>query len=218
MVKRFDSEDPPFLKWMADNPQGFVVNTERRPTSKYFFLHRSGCFHISGYVSGQQPNAFTSRQYIKVCSNDAQELLEWAAKHRPRAQGFSSLCQTCTPDLQETVIIYPDQVAEDIEYIEGTTRTVTVNYYERNETARKKCLEHWGLACRVCGLRFEDRYGEIGKGFIHVHHLHPLSEISGEYKIDPIKDLVPVCPNCHAMLHKKSPPYTIEQLKEKLRQ
>ncbi len=57
-------------------------------------------------------------------------------------------------------------------------------------------------------------YGQIGEGFIHVHHLKPLSEIGQEYEVDPIEDLRPVCPNCHAMLHRKKPPYTIEQLKD----
>jgi 5-methylcytosine-specific restriction protein A len=60
-------------------------------------------------------------------------------------------------------------------------------------------------------------YGEIGKGFIHVHHLKPVSEINGEYEVDPIEHLVPVCPNCHAMLHSQHPPLTIEELKKQLR-
>lgn len=57
-------------------------------------------------------------------------------------------------------------------------------------------------------------YGEIGRGFIHVHHKVPLSSIGKEYELDPIKDLVPVCPNCHAMLHRKEPPYDVNDLKE----
>ena len=65
-------------------------------------------------------------------------------------------------------------------------------------------------------MDFENMYGELGKGFIHVHHIVPISMIGKEYKIDPIKDLVPVCPNCHAMLHrcKDGNVYTIDGLKE----
>ena len=59
----------------------------------------------------------------------------------------------------------------------------------------------------------EKTYGEIGKKFIHIHHLVKISDIKEEYMIDPIEDLRPVCPNCHAMLHKKEPPFTIEELK-----
>ncbi len=64
-------------------------------------------------------------------------------------------------------------------------------------------------------LHFEEEYGNIGKCFIHVHHLTQLADIRQGYEVNPIKDLRPVCPNCHAMLHKKNPPYTIEQLKLK---
>jgi 5-methylcytosine-specific restriction protein A len=60
-------------------------------------------------------------------------------------------------------------------------------------------------------------YGEIGKNFIHVHHVKPLSEIDEQYKINPIKDLRPVCPNCHAMLHKRKPAYSIEEIQDKIK-
>ncbi len=88
---------------------------------------------------------------------------------------------------------------------EGTVKTVLVNKYERNPVARQKCIEFYGneYKCVICGINFEKVYGDIGKGFIHVHHLIPLNEIGEEYIIDPKKDLIPVCPNCHAMLHRK---------------
>jgi 5-methylcytosine-specific restriction protein A len=66
----------------------------------------------------------------------------------------------------------------------------------------------------VCGLIFKDYYGDIGTGFIHVHHLKPVSVMKQEYEMDPISDLRPVCPNCHAMLHKNDPPFSIEELKD----
>ncbi len=101
-------------------------------------------------------------------------------------------------------------------YYEGAMRQVMVNSYERDAKARKKCIDYYKLACSVCSFNFGQSYGDIGEGFIHVHHLKPLSEIRAEYKVDPIQDLRPVCPNCHAMLHrKKEAPYTysIEELK-----
>jgi len=66
-------------------------------------------------------------------------------------------------------------------------------------------------------MNFADRYGEIGDGFIHVHHLRPISSIGAEYVIDPISDLRPLCPNCHAMVHRRAPAITIEELREVLR-
>lgn len=97
---------------------------------------------------------------------------------------------------------------------EGAKKAVTINAYERNPKARNLCLKHWGTKCSVCGFDFETKYGKIGKGFIHVHHLIPVAQIGKSYQIDPISDLRPVCPNCHSMIHSKNPPYTIDEIRE----
>lgn len=97
---------------------------------------------------------------------------------------------------------------------EGKSKDVTQTRYERNPEARKRCLSHYGHSCKVCTFNFEHHFGEVGKGFIHVHHLNQISEIGREYEIDPIKDLIPVCPNCHSMIHSKRPAFTIEEIKE----
>lgn len=103
------------------------------------------------------------------------------------------------------------------EYTEGTPSDVNVTRYERNPHARKVCIDHYGLTCVVCGMNFQEVYGEIGKDFIHVHHLRQVATIGKEYKIDPVKDLRPVCPNCHAMIHRRIGPYTIEEIKGKIK-
>ncbi|MFC1549608.1 HNH endonuclease, partial [Nitrospirota bacterium] len=100
---------------------------------------------------------------------------------------------------------------------EGTKRSRLVTTYERSPEAREDCLEHHGTDCKACGFSFSRRYGSVGDGFIHVHHVIPVSAIKEEYEIDPIADLMPVCPNCHAMIHKRIPPYTIDELREILR-
>jgi 5-methylcytosine-specific restriction enzyme A len=105
-----------------------------------------------------------------------------------------------------------DEVA-DQSFVEGAVTTVTVNAYERNPKARKACLEHYGFSCQICSFDFEKKYGEIGHAFIHVHHLIPLSETDGEYTIDPINDLMPVCPNCHAIIHRARPALMPEQIR-----
>ena len=99
------------------------------------------------------------------------------------------------------------------EFVEGSKKATLTNRYERNKDARQACIKYYGAVCYVCGFDFEKSYGEIGKGFIHVHHEVDISLIGNEYKVDPIKDLKPVCPNCHAMLHQKRPAYTVEELK-----
>lgn len=85
---------------------------------------------------------------------------------------------------------------------EGVKQSIYVNSYERNPKARAQYIAHHGLDCKVCGLNFENEYGSIGVRFIHVHHIVPLSETKEEYIIDPQKDLIPVCPNCHTMIHR----------------
>jgi 5-methylcytosine-specific restriction protein A len=99
---------------------------------------------------------------------------------------------------------------------EGAARTVSVNQYERNAEARRKCIEHHGCRCAVCSFDFEGLYGAIGKGYIHVHHVVPLADIGKEYVVDPINDLVPICPNCHAMIHSTRPALAIAQLRRHL--
>lgn len=110
--------------------------------------------------------------------------------------------------------IYPDSDMPE-NYYEGAVTTTKVNKYERNPIARKKCIEYHGCECSVCGLSFEEMYGELGKDFIHVHHIVPLNTIGKEYKVDYKTDLIPVCPNCHAMLHRKinDRRYSVEELK-----
>jgi len=110
--------------------------------------------------------------------------------------------------------IYSEEIIPGVKYHEGSTKKITVNSYERNEKARKICIRYYGAICKICNFNFEQNYGTVGKGYIHVHHLTPLSEITNEYEVNSIEDLRPVCPNCHAMLHKKNPPYTMEELRE----
>lgn len=98
--------------------------------------------------------------------------------------------------------------------MEGALRRVVSSEYERNPFARRACIEHHGASCSVCRFSFEAVFGELGRGFIHVHHLVPLASIGREYHIDPVADLRPVCPNCHAMLNRQDPPFTIEELQK----
>lgn len=97
--------------------------------------------------------------------------------------------------------LYPEEVSNELK--EGSKKTIIVNSYERNLKARSECIKEYGVSCNVCGFNFEETYGKRGKGFIHVHHIVPISDIGDEYQVDPIRDLRPVCPNCHAMLHRK---------------
>ena len=109
--------------------------------------------------------------------------------------------------------IFPDELEPGVEYTEGAKKQIRVNAYERSPKARLACLSHYGYKCTVCSFNFEKKYGKLGEGFMHVHHLKPLALSDGQYKIDPIKDLRPVCPNCHAILHRGEVLLSIEELR-----
>jgi 5-methylcytosine-specific restriction protein A len=109
----------------------------------------------------------------------------------------------------------PEEYIEEISiFHEGKQNKYLTNIYERNSQAREACLKYYGYKCIICGFDFEKKYGEIGKGIIHVHHLNKISEINGEHEIDPINELVPVCPNCHTVIHSKRDMYTIDEMKK----
>lgn len=107
----------------------------------------------------------------------------------------------------------PDQ-EHRIVYREGATRMVVVNAYERSRRARQACLDCHGRVCSVCGLDPKRRYGEDAERIIQVHHLTQISRIGHEYALDPVRDLRPVCPTCHAILHMTDPPRTIMQARD----
>ena len=97
---------------------------------------------------------------------------------------------------------------------EGYLHKVITNKYERSAVNRNLCLLVKGYSCSVCRMDFQLKYGKLGSGYIHVHHIIPVSKMGSGYVIDPLTDLEPVCPNCHAMLHRKDPPLEIEELKK----
>jgi len=105
---------------------------------------------------------------------------------------------------------YITQISEG--EFEGKMLEVSQTRYERSPKNRKICLDIHGYRCKICTVDFGEMYPGIGKEFIHVHHVKQLSLQSEEVRLDPAKDLIPVCPNCHAMLHRKTPPYLPEEL------
>ena len=112
-----------------------------------------------------------------------------------------------------------DIESEETEIIQSRTEGLIISYhsnrYERDPINRKRAIEIHGLSCFGCGFNFEVVYGEWGKDFIEIHHINPLSTFNGEeVLIDPSKDLVPLCSNCHRMVHRRHDEMlSIERLK-----
>jgi 5-methylcytosine-specific restriction enzyme A len=140
-----------------------------------------------------------------------QELVQEGLIARPDVSGRS--CWQLFGNGLSAVESRPDELNRAMSYLEGSAIQVLVNRYERNPAARLECLSHHGYSCCVCNYNFESYFGAIGKNVIHVHHLYPISSIGTEYQLDPIEDLVPICPNCHQMIHRRDPPFSINELK-----
>ena len=98
-------------------------------------------------------------------------------------------------------------------YPEGALTTIRINRYERNRRNRAAAIAIHGTACKACGLELGTRYGVIAAGLIDVHHVTPISHLRSEYVIDPVRDLVPLCPNCHAVAHRQDPPLTYREIR-----
>lgn len=125
---------------------------------------------------------------------------------------YDVICH-CAKQIISMVLSLTNYHIEGEGFEEGAKKIVEQTKYERNPVNRELCLLAKGYSCSVCGFNFEKTYGVIGRNFIEVHHTHPVSQMGEGYIVDPIKELFPVCSNCHSMLHKRKDPYTIEELK-----
>ncbi|MEO1815514.1 MAG: HNH endonuclease [Acetobacterium sp.] len=101
---------------------------------------------------------------------------------------------------------------------EGTIKHITSKKYEREPLNRRKAIEIHGKVCGICGFDFEEVYGERGRGFIEIHHIRPLYSLDREMIINPAEDLIPVCSNCHRMIHRrKENILSIDEMKKLLK-
>lgn len=134
-------------------------------------------------------------------ANDA-ELALWTRRYLSLALALMPI-----EELESDSPLNPDGLPE------GARVQIEVNRYERSRINRAACLELHGNSCVVCSFNFGSEFGSHGEGFIHVHHVVPVSKIGVGYLINPATDLVPLCPNCHAMAHRFYPPATVETLR-----
>jgi 5-methylcytosine-specific restriction protein A len=103
---------------------------------------------------------------------------------------------------------YPDGL------IEGARITVQSTRSERNPVNRYRSIQHYGRTCWACDIDFAAVYGELGGDFIEVHHIFPLAGLENPRPVDPIREMVPLCSNCHSMAHRLSPPVHPIRLRE----
>lgn len=86
---------------------------------------------------------------------------------------------------------------------------------ERRKSISDKVKRHKGYTCEACTLKFTKKYGELGKKFIEVHHLVPISTLDlGEYRLNVNDDFAVLCSNCHRMIHRLDDPSRLDQLRD----
>lgn len=157
-------------------------------------------------LGGQIPSSVLSREVPDVAWN------------RFRGSG-RSIPSSSEPALQRVWREHGPAASEPFQtvpgtYPEGAVSRIETNRYERDPEARRICLAFHGTSCAACTFSFEVRYGDIGKDYIHVHHVVPVSQLGSDYRLDPIADLVPLCANCHAMAHRGvGTPRTVAELR-----
>ncbi len=140
--------------------------------------------------------------------------VEWAKTNMKKAglitnprRGLWSTCDT----------VWMDCVNEPYEtwiYVEGKKVAHYTTKYERDPICRAEAIRIHGTKCMICGFDFEKTYGEHGAGLIEIHHVNPLYENEKETSVDPSKDLVCLCSNCHRMIHhKRNKIYSVEEIR-----
>jgi predicted HNH restriction endonuclease len=214
-ILRFDSDDAAYLLWLQHNPNGFVINTKRTVDRGSAVFHTAHCTHIRTVRSTEKASGFTQGEWIKFCSNDRSVLMQHYAAVSKASTVTLVRCRSCSPipsDITFERVHHADQHA-----FGGRVTHSFSNPHEGDPYLRAICLEHHGARCAACGVDMSIRYGALGKGFMDVHDTtRPGKDASRSF--DPLRDLVPVCPNCHVMLHRgRKVPLTIEELRRVIR-
>lgn len=179
-------------------------------------LQREGCI-VDFSVNNYPQNSAIPEEWPEETWNKVQLKVTKAPFEIREGQDYGDLVQHYGLLMLGMILSLSDIIpleGDSLGYKEGAELSVISKKYERNRLNRDLCLQNKGYRCSICGFDFEKHYGIIGRHFIHVHHIIPVSQIGPDYIINPVKDLIPVCPNCHAMLHRKTPPYLPDEMKE----
>lgn len=117
-------------------------------------------------------------------------------------------------DSKDELVLEDDNFPQS-DALEGKRIAYDGSRYERSVKNRNAAIRIHGTTCMICGFDFAKTYGLLGEGYTEVHHIRPLSDLQQEVEIDPEKDLICICANCHRMLHRtKHDTLTPEKLRE----
>ncbi len=188
---------------------GVVIPTDFRsvPKDQSFFLCPIADFrHVASSLRSAH------QKYIHAAAhttNGKPRKTPFARSHSPGLISYANRL------LADGSSVSPDTEEPEL-FFDGAIRRVSSNVYERDRNARDLCIKKQGTTCAICNFNFQNIYGDLAAGFIHVHHVALLSSVRKSHPINPVEDLVPLCPNCHSVVHMVNPPYSVAQVKEML--
>jgi hypothetical protein len=208
---------------VSGKPVDWIVPKKAQSDERVLFHLPSRGFAARGVIASEpeqdEPGRYGASVRAVTLLNSAVPLafvlknhLAWKWPTYPRS--YATIDGDVEKRLEELLDSYQAGFAEPL--VEGAAKAVSITVYERNPLARQQCIAHYGATCFACGFSFGDVYGETAEGFIHVHHLKAVAG-AGERKVNPVKDLRPLCPNCHAVIHLQNPPLSIVELKRMLK-
>lgn len=225
VTKRIRVGDRAFLIRLGEEPRGIFgsgVVVHERYDDPHYDRVRANAGDLAGYVDIRfdilrNPQRDDILPHGRLTQDPMLSEMDWS----PQASG-TNIREAVVGPLErawaeitgdEESLPLPEEIDGPALLIEGARQRIWVNRYERDPEARRQCIAHYGARCVVCDFDFGATYGTVGVGFIHVHHLLPLSKIGTAYKVNPVADLRPVCPNCHGIIHRRSPPYELEEIR-----
>lgn len=207
----FQNKEQEYMQWLQGNPSGFVLTTLRSILPTYMSLHRSDCKTISKYMSNMAKDAFTGRNYIKVCSNYPLELSAWIKKNG--GSGFTTLCSKCKPaidnvkklqveferDVRQSTLSTPEERGKRLLVASKQPELIstTTILFKRNPDVVADVLFRARGNCQNCKKEAPFTRASDGTPYLEVHHIVPLSE--GGH--DSVANAIALCPNCHRRNH-----------------
>ena len=192
----FRNQEQAYFEWIASNKDGYVLNARKSPYKSYLVLHNATCAHINGHAINQADNAFTGREFIKVCALDLEEIKIWISKIS--ASEFSKICSTCNPSVES--INFDTQSLDTIDNDASPHPRAYLSQmlvFRRDRKVVDATLKRALGVCERCGHPAPFVRRSDGEPFLEVHHTIPLSEGG----IDRIENTEALCPNCHREAH-----------------
>lgn len=194
---------------------------QKRPNDKY-----EGYFFETKVINGKLlPISKRNFEFDKEKQGKPGESNIWYARGDVARKQRLRILEYIDSIINEKDISNDENIIKDLKedesdevYQEGENVNKGIITQKRNLKARQKCIDKNGYICHVCGVDLKQVYGEIAKNFIHIHHINFLSDNKTNHSVNPINDLIPVCPNCHAMLHRRlnGKYLNIEELKNEI--